>query len=197
MSLNASVSGPGGIEKAPGIVLHRGTAVAGIGRQKALQKFLIPVDGSPASIHAVHYAIRHAGEGVRVHLMNVQPPILSGEIHYVMSMNAIVETRHAAGENALKAAKNLLDSNRIEYTTEIVFGSPARAIVRCAADQKCTKIVMGTQGRSLLGNLISRSVSNRVVRFAHIPVTLIKNKGAVRKRNPGQRRRGAASAHTS
>lgn len=197
MHFNASVSRSGGAGKAPGIAPHRGTAVAGIGKQRTLQKLLIPVDGSPASIHAVQYAIRHAGAGVRVHLMTVQPPILSGEVHYVMSMNAILEARHAAGENALAAAKALLDLNHIEYTTEIVFGSPARAIVRCAVDQKCTKIVMGTKGRSLLGNLISRSVSNRVVRFAHVPVTLIKERGAVRKRNPGRRRQGVMPAYTS
>ena len=133
--------------------------------------------------------------------MNVQPPILSGEIHYVMSMNAIVEARLAAGEDALKAAKALLDSNQIEYTAEIVFGSPASAIVRCALDRKCTKIVMGTQGRSLLGNLISRSVSNRVVRLAHIPVTLIKEGGTVRgnERRPrsGRRRPGTVPVHPS
>lgn len=197
MYFNASISRSKDVREVPGIAPRRGTAVAGIGKQRALQKFLIPVDGSPASIHAVRYAIRHADTGVRVHLMNVQPPILSGEVHYVMSATAALEARYAAGENALTAAKALLDSNRIEYTTEIVFGSPARAIVRCAADQKCTKIVMGTKGRSLLGNLISRSVSNRVVRFAHVPVTLIKEGGAVRKRNLRRRRQGVASAQTS
>lgn len=203
MYFNSPVSRSNGIGEALGVALPRSTAVAGIGKRRALQKFLIPVDGSPASIHAVQYAIRHANLGARVHLMNVQPPILSGEIHYVMSMNAIVEARHAAGEHALKAAKALLDSNQIEYTTEIVFGSPARAIVRCALDRKCTKIVMGTQGRSLLGNLISRSVSNRVVRLAHVPVTLIKEGGTVRRNggspNPRRQRQrqGTASAHPS
>lgn len=197
MYFNASVSKSEGARNVPGIAPRRGVTVAGIGRQKALQKLLIPVDGSPASIRAVEYAIRHADEGIRVHLMNVQPPVLSGEVHYVTSVNAVLQARYAAGENALTAAKALLDSNQIEYTTEIIFGSPARVIVRCAVDQKCTKIVMGTKGRSLLGNLISRSVSNRVVRFAHVPVTLIKERSPVRKRNPGYRRQGAVSAHAS
>lgn len=197
MYFNASVSGSEGVREIPGIALRRGATVAGIGKRKALQKLLIPVDGSPASIRAVEYAIRHADEGVRIHLMNVQPPILSGEVHYVMSMNVVLEARYAAGENALAAAKALLDSNRIEYTTEIIFGSPARAIVRCAADQKCTKIVMGTRGRGLLGNLISRSVSNRVVRFAHVPVTLLKERGSARKINLGRLRQGAVSVSTS
>jgi nucleotide-binding universal stress UspA family protein len=197
MYFNASVSRSEGVREVPGIAPRRGAAVAGIGKQKALQKLLIPVDGSPASIHAVEYAIRHANEGVRVHLMNVQPPILSGEVHYAMSVNAVLEARCAAGENALTVAKALLDANHIEYTTEIVFGSPARAIVRCAVNQKCTKIVMATKGRSLLGNLISRSVSNRVVRFAHVPVTLIKERSTVRKRNLRYRRQGAVSAYAS
>lgn len=198
MYFNASVSRSESVGKSSGIAPSRPATVPAIGKQKALQKLLIPVDGSPASIHAVDYAIRHADEAISVHLINVQPPILSGEInYYVMSISAVLAARYIAGENALKAAKALLDSKRIEYTTEIVFGSPAKAIVRCAAAQKCTKIVMGTRGRSFLGNIISRSVSNRVVRFAHIPVTLVKERGAVQKRNFRRQRQVEVSAQAS
>jgi hypothetical protein len=39
----------------------------------------------------------------------------------------------------------------------------------------CTKIIMGTKGRSLIANLLARSVASRVVRLAHVPVTLVKD----------------------
>ncbi|MGH8526552.1 MAG: universal stress protein [Gammaproteobacteria bacterium] len=55
-----------------------------------------------------------------------------------------------------------------------MFGKPVEAIVRCAAERGCTKIVMGTKGRSLIADLVVRSVARRVVRLAHVPVTLIK-----------------------
>lgn len=153
---------------------HWGTSFAKLGKQRALQKFLIPIDGSSASIRAVEYAIRHAGEGVKVHLINVQPVIRVGDVSFFTSANMVADMRRRAGEHALSAAKALLDTHRIEYTAEVVFGSPAKAILRCAAEQRCTKIVMGTKGRSLLGNLVARSVANRVVRRARVPVTLIK-----------------------
>lgn len=159
--------------KIPASVHHWGTSFAKLGKQRALRKFLIPVDGSSASICAVEYAIRHAGEGVKVHLINVQPVIRAGDVGFFMSADRVADMRRRAGEHALGAAKALLDAQRIEYTAEVVFGSTVKAIVRCAAERRCTKIVISTKGRSLLGNLVARSVANRVVRRAHVPVTLI------------------------
>ena len=103
---------------------------------------------------------------------------MAGDVGYLLSADMVADMHRAAGEAALGVAKGLLDANHIEYTAEVVFGSPVKAIVRCAAERRCTKIVMGTKGRSLLGNLVARSVANRVVGLAHVPVTLIKERGA-------------------
>lgn len=144
---------------------------------KALQKPLIPVDGSAESMRAVEHVVAQRGPGAaHVHLINVQPPLMAGDVTAFTPVRTVADMRRAAGERALQAARRLLDENDVAHTSEVVFGEPADAIVRYAEERGCTKIVMGTKGRSLIANLLARSVSARVVRRAHVPVTLIKER---------------------
>lgn len=147
------------------------------GSKPALQKPLIPVDGSPESMRAVEYLIAQVDPGgAQVYLINVQPPVMAGDVNFFMSAKMVADKHRGAGERAMRAAKRVLDANHIQHTSEVVFGKPVEAIVRYAAERGCTKIVMGTKGRSLLANLLTRSVASRVVRRAHIPVTLVKER---------------------
>jgi nucleotide-binding universal stress UspA family protein len=125
---------------------------------------------------AVEHAIEHASRGdAQVHLINVQPPVMAGDVNYFMSAKMVFDMRREAGERALRSALRRLDANHVQHTAEIVFGEPVEAIARCAVERGCTKIVMGTKGRSLIANLVARSVASRVVRRAHVPVTLVKD----------------------
>lgn len=147
------------------------------GSKPALYRPLVPIDGSAESMRAVEHVIAQVSPGdARVHLINVQPPIMAGDVNFFMSAKMVADRRRATGERALRAAKRLLDANHIQHTSEVVFGKPVDAIVRYAAERGCTKIVMGTKGRSLIANLLARSVASRVVRRAHVPVTLIKER---------------------
>jgi nucleotide-binding universal stress UspA family protein len=146
------------------------------GRKPSRQKLLVPVDGSAESMCAVEHVIEQVSRSdAQVHLINVQPPIMAGDVNYFMSAKMVFEMRRDAGERALRGAKRLLDANHVQHTAEVIFGKPAEAIARCAVERRCTKIVMGTKGRSLIANLVARSVASRVVRRAHVPVTLVKD----------------------
>ena len=61
----------------------------------------------------------------------------------------------------------------IKVTTEVIDGSPARAIVQAATDRKCQLIVMGTHGRGGFSHLVLGSVAERVVRTASCPVLTV------------------------
>ena len=181
---------PEGMKEGYALTHPRGTSFAKLGKRRALRKFLLPFDGSPASICAVKYVIRNSVEGFKIHLVNVQPPIMAGDVSFLMSASMVANIRRAAGQDVLDIASALLDAHYIKHTAEVVLGSPVKAIVDCAAERRCTKIVMGTKGRSLLGNLVARSVASRVVRIAHVPVTLIKERaaaqiGGIRTAPPG------------
>jgi nucleotide-binding universal stress UspA family protein len=168
------------VSKPPGspvpALLRKGRPSRGMLGRKPMQKLLVPVDGSAESMRAVEYVVEQARRAdTQVLLINVQPQIMTGDVSYFMSAQMVFDIRRDAGERALRAAKRLLDANHVQHTAEVIFGKPVEAIARCAAVRGCTKIVMGTKGRSLIANLVARSVASRVVRLAHVPVTLVKD----------------------
>jgi nucleotide-binding universal stress UspA family protein len=139
------------------------------------QKWLVPVDGTPSSLSAVEHVIAHADSArTHVHLVNVQPPIMTGDVSVLASEKLVADLRHAAGAEALRDAKRLLSRHSFQHTCEVVFGGPAEAIVRSAAERGCSKIVMCSRRTSLIAHIAGRSVSGRVIRLAHVPVTVVK-----------------------
>ena len=140
--------------------------------------WLVPVDGTPASMSAVEYVIAHADRArTHLHLLNVQPTIMAGDVSVVASAKLVADLRRSAGERALEAARTLLNRHAFQHTSEVVFGAPAEAIVRTAAERRCAKIVLGARGVGVIANIAGRSVSGRVVRLSHVPVTLVKPQG--------------------
>ena len=143
--------------------------------ERRRQKLLIPVDGSHTAQAAVAHAIGLAGSmPVTVHLLNVQPPVMAGDINLFTTSMMVEARRRAAGEEVLKRARSVLAIARIEHTAEVALGTPASAIVRSATVNDCTKIVMATRNSSWLDALLRPSVARRVLKLAAIPVTVVK-----------------------
>jgi nucleotide-binding universal stress UspA family protein len=158
--------------------LRRTTVHDSVAAVEPRHKWLVPVDGTPASISAVEYVIAHADRArTHLHLLNVQPTIMAGDVSVVASAKLVADLRRSAGERALDAAKTLLDRHSFQHTSEVVFGAPAEAIVRSAGERRCAKIVMGARGVGVIANIAGRSVSGRVVRLSHVPVTIVKPEG--------------------
>ncbi len=60
----------------------------------------------------------------------------------------------------------------VEVTVHIAEGMPAPSILTAARDFNADLIVMGTRGRSVVGEMLG-SVAHKVVHQAHVPVTLV------------------------
>ena len=61
----------------PGIGTNPCEPVATVG---PINKWLVPVDGTPASMSAIEYVIAHADRArTHLHLLNVQPTIMAGD----------------------------------------------------------------------------------------------------------------------
>jgi nucleotide-binding universal stress UspA family protein len=154
------------------------------------QKILVPTDGSAAEEAAIAYVIDLARTGpVAVHLLNVQPPVMAGDVTRFTTACMVAQQRRRAGEQALGRARGALGAARVAHTTEVALGSPAAEIVRSAATQACSKIVMATRNTGIMKLLLRRSVAQRVVALAPLPVTLVKpssaRAGAIRRRATG------------
>jgi nucleotide-binding universal stress UspA family protein len=160
----------------PGSLRDCKAAREAFSRPQSQQKWLVPVDGTPASKSAVEYVIAHADNArVQVHLLNVQQPIMTGDVSVLASAKLVSDLRRSAGEQVLHAAIALLDRHFFQHSSEVVFGAPAEAIVRSAAERGCAKIVVGSRGTGMIRNALGRSVSSRVVRLSHVPVTIVKS----------------------
>src|SRR5262245_9380778 len=139
-----------------------------------MMNVVIAVDGSQNALEAVRHGAKLAAPNpdVRLHLVNVQPPLPSAAARFVAR-----DTLHAfhqeEGQKVLIQARALLDQSKIPYDFHISVGNPAEAIAAYAVECKADQIVMGTRGLGSLAGLILGSVATRVLHLAKVPVTLI------------------------
>ncbi len=83
------------------------------------------------------------------------------------------EFRRGASK-ALEAAADRLRAHGVEVETLLLEGGkPAQALVEAALDQRCSAIVIATQGRSGLAHLLLGSTAEKVVRTAKVPVLTV------------------------
>jgi len=144
--------------------------------RRGTNRVLLPIDGSAGSLRALaHLAdtLDHR-PGPEIHLLNVQPTIMSGDVGVHATAEMVRSIRRTAGEKALHRARTLLDGKGLAHRSAILFGKPADAIVRYARDHGIDRIVMGTRGMGALRSLLMGSVAARVVGATEVPVTLVK-----------------------
>jgi len=141
-----------------------------------IHRILLAADGSKQSVKAVDYvcALRDARVPVQVRLLNVQLPILSGNVRRFVSQDDIDNFCRQESETALTDAKSALHSSGIDFESHMRVGHPAETIAGEAQLWGCTRIVMGTRGLGALANLVVGSTALQVLHRSEIPVTLVK-----------------------
>lgn len=142
-----------------------------------MQKILIPVDGSDCSLRAVAFAIALAENGkkpVKLHVLNVQTPVTFGHIKKFVKRKALEDYYHSQGQDAMRAAKALLEKHAVEFTTHARIGPAAENIVDFALAKGCDHIVLGNRGLGALSALLLGSVAAKVASLSPVPVTLVK-----------------------
>jgi nucleotide-binding universal stress UspA family protein len=139
-----------------------------------MRKILVPYDGSHSAIRAVEYVASRADDWREVHLLNVQAPIMVGEVssHY-LPVDAMLEAYQAAGDKMLAPVQAVFTGLGINHAVHVLIGHPAETIARYAAENGCDGIVMGSRGGSAIKNLVLGSTALNVIKRAKIPVTLV------------------------
>lgn len=141
-------------------------------------KILVPVDGSPASMHALDLALdqlkRVAGAGLVV--VNVQNRTIAGlaEGMEMMPPEWIEEEEERAGADALENALAACRESGVSYTTRSERGPVAATIHRVAHEEGVAQIIMGTRGLGQVRGLFLGSVTTQLLHLADVPVTLVK-----------------------
>jgi nucleotide-binding universal stress UspA family protein len=139
----------------------------------ALNKILVPVDGSAPSIHALEYAAerqRNSPE-IKIVVVTVQSPLRPSR---VLTRALIAEHHKRSAAKALGPARKALRQQKIKATCHTAIGEPAAAIVAFAKKQRCDEIAMGNSGLGSLARLVMGSVARKVVMLSPLPVVLVK-----------------------
>lgn len=141
-----------------------------------MNKLLLPVDGSPSALRATQFVARlvDGRPAPDVHLLNVQPPILAGDVSVNVTSEMANEVHERAGRDAIAGARAILDARAVACEEHLLVGDPAETIARFVREEGVDAIVMGTRGRGLIGALVLGSVATKVIHLVDVPVTLVK-----------------------
>lgn len=140
-----------------------------------VKEILVPVDGSENSLRAVRYALGLAGAlDARIRLFYVFP-VSSVEVIGMagMSRDDIEHAAQAAAQRVFDKLHAEIGETEIKLADETSIGDPAEEIIRCTEDDHDLLVILGRRGLSRIQSLLLGSVSEKVVRHAHSPVTIV------------------------
>lgn len=139
---------------------------------EAVDRILLPVDGSRGAVAAATHAIELALEtNAALHVLHViDVAHFSGEFDSSHVYDAFERIGQEAVDDVIERAEQA-GVTSIEST--IVNGRPGRSIAEYATEQDIDLIVMGTHGRSGIDHYLLGSVAEAVARIADPPVLTI------------------------
>ncbi len=140
-------------------------------------KALIAIDGSEHALRALRYVLDHQdffSANPELVLVNVHLPVPSARAKAVLGSAAIEQYYREDAEEALAPARAVLAGKPCRVTERLIVGQPAEEIINAAQQDGCDLIIIGTHGRSAIGNLLMGSVAMRVIATSPIPVLSVK-----------------------
>lgn len=142
---------------------------------------LIPLDGSPLAEKALPAALELAGRfNSQITLLRViQPPYVLtnvGGSNYAALFTALRDQAEEEAKSYLTIQQNSLRQQGYQVHAQIMNGEPiAEIILQVAETSQADTIVMSTHGRGGFSRWVYGSVADRILRYANIPVLLIRN----------------------
>jgi nucleotide-binding universal stress UspA family protein len=133
------------------------------------ERILIATDGSPGSLAAVEEGVRLAkllgGEVIFTAVAHPPLPIL-GDPYYQRALSENLGAMRAALATAIPFA----EERRVPYETELLEGSPVKAVLELAHSRNVDLIVVGSRGLGAVKGTLLGSVSSAIVHQADCPV---------------------------
>ncbi|MFZ3207846.1 MAG: universal stress protein [Geobacteraceae bacterium] len=145
------------------------------------QKILVPLDRSKIAECILPHVKQIAGgcETCEVVLLQVieTPPA------WVMENDSIHESHEAQKKISLEYLSKIRSQMASEginatITTEVLVGNAAETIIKFAQKKKVGLILMTTNVSSAISMLMIGSVADRVMRYSHMPVLMVRPAGA-------------------
>ncbi len=144
-----------------------------------MKKIVVPYDFSPEADHAIHAAAQLCKKvTAEMHIVHVIE-IPSGYLSLYPSYGFDLETVYNEGiikevEDKLVKVASKWSGAGFEVTSEVAFGKPFDTIQETIATQEADLMVMGSKGATGLKEIFVGSNTERVIRFAKVPVLTVK-----------------------
>ena len=138
-------------------------------------KILIPTDGSPHALLAVHHALRLVGAGLKARFVvaNVQESATLYELVVAHDPDVLQKVSEGAGRDLVRPAMGLLAAAAQQVEADVSSGDPAHMLVEAVERHACDAVIMSTRGGGLRAAVLG-SVSQEMVQISPVPVTLVK-----------------------
>jgi nucleotide-binding universal stress UspA family protein len=135
-----------------------------------MQRLLVPVDFTPASLHALRYAARMAEQfsGTITLLHVVDCGSLSDGVNKPLLVKSTEEVaKEAAGQLEQLAASEI---GQLPHTTEVRVGKPSEEIIRAAESLDSDVVILAVHEYKGVQRIIHRHTARQVENEAHCPV---------------------------
>jgi len=137
------------------------------------RRVLVPVDGSEPATRALEYALDvHGRDELTLLYVVGEASAMMGTPTRLALEDDVDEAIAEEAELVFGPARELADDYGVEVSTAIGVGQPASTIVEHADDHDV--VVLGSHSSSLRDRLFVGNVANKVVRYAPVPVTVVR-----------------------
>ncbi len=150
-----------------------------------MKKILIPTDFSEQADNAIKFATELAKLiGAELIFQHVVEYPASSSFNVTGEVNISTEADLFTAEMIKKAKQKLKDEvekygDGITIHTNVEVGNPYKSISKTLSKHDADLVVMGTKGTSDLEEIFIGSNTEKMVRFAHVPVITIKSERSV------------------
>jgi nucleotide-binding universal stress UspA family protein len=140
-----------------------------MGDSNGINHILIATDGSAGSLAAAEEGVRLAkllGADVTFVAVAHAPVPVLGNPYYQRALSKNL----GAMRNALAKTTPYADERDVRYETELLEGSPAKAVLELARSRDVDLIVVGSRGLGAVKAALLGSISSEIVHHADRPV---------------------------
>lgn len=135
------------------------------------ERVLVPIDFSDLSFQAQQSALEFVEDASHLHILHVLPQLNPGEPG-VMWKAVDNQARIQNVEQTFQEKFSGSEYSGVNF--QVTVGDPSSEIIDYAKHHNITLVVIPSHGRTGLGRFFMGSVAERVVRFSHCPVLVLR-----------------------
>lgn len=143
----------------------------------SIQRILVPLDFSEASLNALETAIaianRHNASIVLLHVIDNTPYFIASDGAIFPAYGTLGELTESVLKQMDRVMRTISGAQGISFSARTEVGYVASTVARVATEERAEIIVMGTHGASGLRELFIGSNAYSVIKLAHVPVLTV------------------------